>query len=196
MSPCKKWKKFTLVELLVVIAIITILVSLLLPALKNARNMAKSSLCTSNLKTLGYVLQLYSGDYRSIPHPRWTGAAIEINWFDAFCPYYSIPNAWKILPGGINILKDPFSCPSWNKPISNYLKTYGMNDQIGYKPVEAVKRPSGIIFIIDTNNYMLINDYTYKEDFRHNYFANFVCFDGHVQKSDKLKKPSSIWYKP
>lgn len=55
---------FTLVELLVVIAIIALLVAILLPGLKQARELARTTACAVNLKSAGQGLGLYAGDFK------------------------------------------------------------------------------------------------------------------------------------
>ena len=77
-----KRRGFTLIELLVVIAIISLLVSILLPSLSRAKDLARRAVCATNLRNIGTGLAMYLPDnqdrFPSFPHMnseawRWAG---------------------------------------------------------------------------------------------------------------------------
>ncbi len=66
-KPCVlNGRAFTLIELLVVIAIISLLISLLLPGLRGARETAWSTICASNVRQIGVAGTMYAQNNRDL----------------------------------------------------------------------------------------------------------------------------------
>ena len=64
--PSRKCRAFSLVELLVVIGIISLLMGMLLPALKGARLQANSLVCKANLRSIGQLLIIYANNNNGV----------------------------------------------------------------------------------------------------------------------------------
>lgn len=83
-------RAFTLIELLVVIAVIAVLMSVLIPALKSAKDQARTIVCRANLKSYGLAGTLYmaENDQRFPNAQRWLydiggAAVVPCRWHDA-----------------------------------------------------------------------------------------------------------------
>lgn len=101
---------FTLIELLVVISIIAILMAIMMPALRKAKEQAEKIRCASQLKDMGTMLELYvtDNDGRMVSSGYYNGG----RWWDQLGFYYG-----KTMGGSENRYSfKVFSCPTqWNK---------------------------------------------------------------------------------
>jgi prepilin-type N-terminal cleavage/methylation domain-containing protein len=134
-------RAFTLVELLVVIAIIGILVALLLPAVQSAREAARRSQCTNNIKQLALAVHTYHDTFKSFPSTGTNGHSLHAR----LLPYVEQKNIYDTIRFDLNV-NDPlndlprmsnipsFQCPSDpdNLPLTlggrtNYVANMGTN---------------------------------------------------------------------
>jgi prepilin-type N-terminal cleavage/methylation domain-containing protein len=118
---------FTLIELLVVIAIIAILAAILFPVFAQAREKARQTTCTSNVKNLGLAVMMYTQDYDETYPPLW----YQVNdghWPNVVRPYIGqggTDATGKKWTEGIMVCPSaPFKHPGWSYAMSQEFSVY------------------------------------------------------------------------
>ncbi|MBI1367055.1 MAG: prepilin-type N-terminal cleavage/methylation domain-containing protein [Planctomycetes bacterium] len=120
---------FTLIELLVVVAIIALLISILLPSMSRAREVARITRCASNLRQQGLAANMYAQTYKGWLPPYSSGAGgldtglVVTHW----TRWFRTGNTWQNL-GKLYATKyitdgPNFYCPSQKNPTFK-LETY------------------------------------------------------------------------
>lgn len=146
---------FTLIELLVVIAIIAILAAILFPVFARAREAARKTACTSNVKQLMTAELMYVQDYdetyqnsytdlsKAIPGAGGGADGSNVNWWRFNLQPY-VKN-WGV-----------FVCPSGPKvadpsyPGTQLINHYGINGNLLGKSMAAVQSPASVICVGDS----------------------------------------------
>ena len=121
-------REFTLVELLFVITIITILASLLPPALKGARDMAQRTKCANNLKQLGVATFCYIDDGDGyLPSVYSSFDPVFGNWMQKLTFYIDPERKYRMHGDSV------FRCPAHNSngfiDLWGWYLSYAANDK-------------------------------------------------------------------
>lgn len=142
----KMSRGFSLTELIVVLGIVTVMASVALPSVQEAREAARRTTCSNNLKILALAMHNYHDTHRTFP-PAWTSTHAEAavqpraGWLRALLPYADQSRLYNDLykageslpPDSLTqtVIKE-YRCPSDNAPDTNPLRgNYGTSNYSG-----------------------------------------------------------------
>jgi len=197
---------FTLIELLVVIAIIAILAAILFPAFAKAREAARRSSCSSNLKQIGIAFMQYTQEYDETYPVDWDG---KHGYKQTIQPYLKSADIWKCPSNPRNTVVNLPADPAANLPAINF--SYGANPRLivagwggGVSPGLAfVNAPSSKILMSEEmfNGYHMMYPDMTTAGMTNNIFAghlgtmNCLFADGHVKsmRPTATATPLNMW---
>jgi len=163
MTISKTRRGFTLVELLVVIAIIGTLVGLLLPAVQSAREAARRSACTNNVKQLGLVLLNFESTRKRLPAACDRGwSAGGYSWLALCLPFLEETNLYNTMSNASTRFSTAYSstvnstaaltalpqvvCPSFAGDAKTGSTAYGSGSNIASSAMACYKGAAGVSF--------------------------------------------------
>ena len=120
---------FTLVELLVVIAIIGVLVALLLPAIQAAREAARRSQCSNNLKQIGLGMLNYESTKNHFPPGQFKPKGVDkvakaLSWPVWHLPFIEQQSVFDRFDFTIDVRDPPNNMPDYTGPANAMISSY------------------------------------------------------------------------
>ncbi len=201
---------FTLIELLVVIAIVAILAAVLFPVFSHVRENARRTVCTSNLKQLGFAWQMYADDSDERACPSYHAGNADDAW-----DFHQDPTIKLWTTGFLGVYtKDgeihgcpdnPFKATPSSRPFNGYgyNATYIGGDYFGHPNGTGDYPACALAQIVAPSETAVFSDAGYgpqssdnflrapseflsyansgNTDFRHDLTANVCYADGHVK---------------
>lgn len=162
-APRRAKAAFTLIELLVVIAIISLLAAILFPVFSRARESARRSSCTSNVKQLMTAFLMYVQDNDETMLMRATSNA---NVGLPTGPNDGNTNYWRFMlepymkNTQIMVCPTGYQIPQPMNPQYQLIRNYGYNSQFwnaspsqSGKKISLITNPAEKLAIADCNNY-------------------------------------------
>jgi prepilin-type N-terminal cleavage/methylation domain-containing protein len=171
---------FSLVELLVVLGVISLLLSLLLPAIQKVRAAADKMYCSNNLKQIGLACHMFHNDYAAFPagvkSTKVTETYPRMSWLAQILPYIERDDVWRQTivayskdrvafndpPHiGLSTVIKAFACPSDERVHSTQLtfkgQTVALTSYVGVLGRDYL-RADGILFLDSKTKIAAIHD--------------------------------------
>jgi len=151
-----KERAFTLIELLVVIAIIALLMGLLFPVLRKAREQGRDVVCRNNMRQIGLAANFYADRYELfIPRSaEWQGDIKP--WFQLFMPFLAqspVGNDYR----SVEIFRCP-TYPNREQTVCYVVNGWGGGVHGDYRAqrqptkVTDCRRPASTIYLADNED--------------------------------------------
>lgn len=193
---------FTLIELLVVIAIISLLVSILIPSLTKAKELAQKTVCQTQLQSIHMAFMFYADDNHEVvisnPRDPSNTANCDFNWPSYLTPYFDMRErdySDPAQPWGRSWLNSPvpsiFHCPAAGKTDVSYALNFDVGWTVcngpawGYYLSEGEAHAAQSMRMGDAGgNWLLFSSMLYDSNMlarRHSDGGNYLFCDGHVE---------------